>query len=452
MLALAPFRSKAAGLPDLLNFAALIDDGVVLGKDGSLMAGFFFRGDDAASATTEERNYLTALVNQYLARFGSGWAMWMDAARLPSPGYPAPEKSHFPEPVTALIDAERRAAFEAKDALFETEYALILQFLPPTRRDSRVGELVYDDEGRDDSNPADRLLAEFKKKIDDLQDGLGDLLHMRRMGSIVVSKPPGEREEAYESDELVNYLHFALTNEPIALRIPDCPMYLDAWLGFHELWPGDTPKLGKKFISCVAIEGFPGHSYPGILDMLDGLPLAYRWSSRFIFLEQHEAIAALNRYRLKWQQKIRGFWSQVMKSQKGMVNTDALEMSRQTEVAINDAKSGLVAYGYYTPVIVLMSESRTVLEDQARHVKRELERRGFGARVESVNALEAWLGSLPGQTFPNVRRPLVHTLNLADLLPLASVWPGLRENPCEFYPAGSPRSCRRSPPVTRRSG
>ena len=438
MLALAPFRSKAAALPDLLNYAALIDEGVVLGKDGSLMAGFFFRGDDSASATTSERNYLTALVNQYLARFGSGWALWTDAARLASPGYPAPEKSHFPDPITALIDAERRAAFEAQDVLFETEYALILQYLPPTRRDTKVSELVYDDDDRDDSSPADRLLAEFKKKMDDLHDGLGDLLHMRRMGTINVSERVGSEELTYESDELVNYLHFVLTNDPIALRIPDCPMYLDAWLGFPELWPGDTPKLGKKFISCVAIDGFPGHSYPGILDMLDGLPLAYRWSSRFIFLEQHEAIAALNRYRLKWQQKIRGFWSQVMKSQKGMVNTDALDMAIQTEVAINDAKSGLIAYGYYTPVVVLMHENRTFLEEQARHVKRELERKGFGARVESVNALEAWLGSLPGQTFPNVRRPLVHTLNLADLLPLASVWPGLRENPCEFYPAGSP--------------
>lgn len=438
MLALAPFRSKAAALPDLLNYAALIDEGVVLGKDGSLMAGFFFRGDDSASATTSERNYLTALFNQYLARFGSGWALWTDAARLASPGYPAPEKSHFPDPITALIDAERRAAFEAQDVLFETEYALILQYLPPTRRDTKVSELVYDDDDRDDSSPADRLLAEFKKKMDDLHDGLGDLLHMRRMGTINVSERVGSEELTYESDELVNYLHFVLTNDPIALRIPDCPMYLDAWLGFPELWPGDTPKLGKKFISCVAIDGFPGHSYPGILDMLDGLPLAYRWSSRFIFLEQHEAIAALNRYRLKWQQKIRGFWSQVMKSQKGMVNTDALDMAIQTEVAINDAKSGLIAYGYYTPVVVLMHENRTFLEEQARHVKRELERKGFGARVESVNALEAWLGSLPGQTFPNVRRPLVHTLNLADLLPLASVWPGLRENPCEFYPAGSP--------------
>jgi len=434
MLALAPFRSKAAGLPDLLNYAALVDEGVVLGKDGSLLAGFFFRGDDAASATNADRNYLTALVNNYLARFGSGWALWSDAARLPSPGYPAPELSHFPEPITALIDAERREMFERQDVHFETEYALVLQYLPPTRRDSKLGELVYDDDGRDDTSPADRLLTDFKKRLFDLQDGLGDLLHMRRMGNITI----GEGDDQYNSDELINYLHFTVTGKPAALRIPDCPMYLDAWLGYPELWPGDTPKFGDKFIACVAIDGFPGSSYPGILDMLDGLPLAYRWSSRFIFLEQHEAVAALNRYRLKWQQKIRGFWSQVMKSQKGMVNTDAQDMTRQTEAAINDAKSGLVAYGYYTPVVVLMHEDRRFLEEQARYVRREIERKGFAARIETVNALEAWLGSLPGQTYPNIRRPLVHTLNLADLLPLASVWPGLRENPCDLYPAGSP--------------
>ena len=434
MLALAPFRSKAAGLPDLLNYAALIDEGVVLGKDGSLMAGFFFRGDDAASAVTSERNYLTALVNQYLSRFDGGWSLWTDASRLPSPGYPQPEESFFPEPVTAMIDAERRASFVADHALFESEYALILTYLPPSRRDSKLSEMVYDDDGIDDTNPADRLLADFKKKLDDLQDGLGDLLHMRRMGTIKV----GEDDDTYESDELVNYLHYTLTNEPIALRIPDFPMYLDAWLGYPALWPGDTPKVGDKFVSCVAIEGFPGNSYPGILDMLDTLPMSYRWSSRFIFLEQQEAIAALNRYRLKWQQKIRGFWSQVMKSQKGMINTDALKMAQESEVAINDAKSGLVAYGYYTPVIVLMHEDRAFLAEQSRYVKRELERKGFAARVESVNAVEAWLGTLPGHTFPNVRRPLVHTLNLADLLPLASLWPGLRENPCNLYPAGSP--------------
>src|SRR5271157_1249405 len=46
---------RTPGTADLLNYAALIDDGLVLCKDGSLLAGFFFRGPDQESATPEER-------------------------------------------------------------------------------------------------------------------------------------------------------------------------------------------------------------------------------------------------------------------------------------------------------------------------------------------------------------------------------------------------------------
>ncbi len=48
------------------------------------------------------------------------------------------------------------------------------------------------------------------------------------------------------------------------------------------------------------------------------------------------------------------------------------------------------------------------------------------------------MGSLPGHCVPNVRRPPIHTTNLADLLPLASPWQGSDHNPCPFYPANSP--------------
>ena len=40
---LKEFRSQAQGLPDLLPWAALIDNGVVLTKSGGLLAGFEFR-------------------------------------------------------------------------------------------------------------------------------------------------------------------------------------------------------------------------------------------------------------------------------------------------------------------------------------------------------------------------------------------------------------------------
>ena len=38
----------------------------------------------------------------------------------------------------------------------------------------------------------------------------------------------------------------------------------------------------------------------------------------------------------------------------------------------------------------------------------------------------------------DVRKPLVHTQNLADILPLTTVWSGLAVNPCPYYPPETP--------------
>ena len=63
---------------------------------------------------------------------------------------------------------------------------------------------------------------------------------------------------------------------------------------------------------------------------------------------------------------------------------------------------------------------------------------GFSCRVETINAVEAWRGSLPGDGYSNMRRIMLHTLNLADMLPITSVWAGLRENPSAMMPKHSP--------------
>jgi type IV secretion system protein VirB4 len=439
MLALKPFRDKAAGLADLLNWSHLVDSGIVLCKDGSLLAGWFYRAPDIASSTDGERNWLSARVNAALSRLGAGWASWVDAVRLPSSSYPAAERSHFPDPISRLVDAERRQQFLREGVHYEGEYAVVVQYTPPLRRKGKLADVIYDDDASDVVSPASRILEQFKKALADLEDAFGDAVNLRRMESYDHVCSAGR---AHLRDHLVNYLHFTLTGEETALNIPPAGAYLDAVIGGRELWPGDTPRLGStidgRFICCVAIEGFPQESFPGILDALDHLPIAFRWTTRMIYLDQHETLAELRKYRRKWKQQVRGFWTQVFKMQGGSVNEDAVTMTGQAEAAIADASSAQVAFGYYTPVIVIMDEDRTKLIEFARLVVREITREGFSARIETVNAMEAWLGSLPGHTVPNVRRPMIHTGNLADLLPLAGVWTGQAENPCPFYPPASP--------------
>ncbi len=61
---------------------------------------------------------------------------------------------------------------------------------------------------------------------------------------------------------------------------------------------------------------------------------------------------------------------------------------------------------------------------KAAAVQRVIDGVGLVSKIETVNAVEAWLGSLPGHAYADVRRPVIGSLNLCDLIPLSSVWPG----------------------------
>src|SRR3546814_4001659 len=87
-----------------------------------------------------------------------------------------------------------------------------------------------------------------------------------------------------------------------------------------------------------------------------------------------------------------------------------------------------VAFGYLTTTITVADTDRTRADEKVRAVERIVNGLGFTTIRESVNAVEAWLGSLPGHVYANVRQPLVHTLNLAHLMPLSSVWAGPGRN------------------------
>ena len=96
-------RSQAPGVADLLNWAAVADDGIIVNKDGSLMAAWLYRGNDNASATNAERNSVSHYINSALNQLGSGWMIHVDAVRRPSPAYSNPAFSHFPDQASRVI-------------------------------------------------------------------------------------------------------------------------------------------------------------------------------------------------------------------------------------------------------------------------------------------------------------------------------------------------------------
>lgn len=431
------FRSKDAGMADLLNYAAMVDDGVIVGKNGSFMAAWLYSGDDNASSTDQQREMVSFRINQALAGLGNGWMIHVDAPRRPAPNYSERGLSHFPDPITELIDEERRQLFEGLGTMYEGYFVITATFFPPMLAEQKFTELMFDD---DRPNPTQKartadLIEKFKRDVVSFESRLGAALKLTRLRGHDVMNEDGS---TVTQCDFLRWLQFCATgvNQPIIL--PSNPMYLDSIIGGQEMWTGVVPRIGRKFVQTVSIDGFPLESTPGVLSALSELPTEYRWSTRFIFMDTHEAIKHLEKFRKKWRQKVRGFFDQVFQTNSGKIDQDALSMVEDADHAMAEVNSGLVAQGYYTSVVVLMDDDRDKVELSARQLEKAITAIGFGARIETINNLEAFFGSLPGHGVENVRRPIINTMNLADLMPTSSIWTGLNFAPCPMYPPLSP--------------
>jgi type IV secretion system protein TrbE len=300
---------------------------VLLLKDGSLMSGWYFAGPDSESATDYERNELSRQINAILARLGSGWMIQVDAVRIPTADCPSEDRCNFPEAVSRAIDAERRAHFVREKGHFESRHAIVLTYRPPEAKKTALSKYVYSDEASRKQTYADTVLLFFKNAIREFEQYFANSVSIRRMLARDAAERGGERVGRY--DELLQFVRFCITGESHPVRLPDVPMYLD-WVATAELQHGLTPKIEDRFLGVVAIDGLPAESWPGILNSLDLMPLSYRWSSRFIFLDAEEARQKLERTRKKWQQKVRPFFDQLFQTQSRSVDQDAMTMVAET--------------------------------------------------------------------------------------------------------------------------
>src|SRR6202795_1223004 len=188
-------RASPRGLADLLLPHALIDDGILLQQDGSLLTGWTYRGPDMMSAAPAEMDALSARLNSVL-RLGSGWMLQCDAVRSRAPGYP--EQGAFPDGVTRVIDDERRQQFMQEGAHFESEYFLTLTYLPPMEAEERAKGWMFDGLGEfSTSRAAAQVLERFRSRVDAFENVFGQLFRTERLKRIAASDSVG-RGQSYD--------------------------------------------------------------------------------------------------------------------------------------------------------------------------------------------------------------------------------------------------------------
>ena len=401
-------------LSDLVVWGALIAPGIVLNKDGSLQTTFRFRGPDLDSATTTELAATMARINNALRRLGSGWALHVEARRRVSNDYP----DMIEEPPAAwLIDEERRQLFAESGTKLVSEYFLTLSYLIPEDRAGKASGWLFENKPASPSLRIGEQISTYRETVRQITDLLGTVLPMI---------------EPLDDGATLTYLHDCISWAHIDVRPPESVQLLDSFIYDTDLLPGLEPMLGDRWIKLLAIHGFPTATVPALLDRLNSLPIEYRWTSRFLFLGKQDAETELTRLQRQWFAKRKSLGrlliEMLSKEESGLINTDALNKAADADAALTELAEESVGFGYFTPVVMVWDQDRERAADKLAMVKREVDGLGLVSKEESFNALDAWLSTLPGHNFRNVRRPIVSSLNLTHMLPLSAVWTGERWN------------------------
>ena len=410
MMNLTEYRRSISHLADFLPWAALVDEGIVLNKDGSFQRTAKFRGPDLDSAVPAELVGVAGRLNNALRRLRSGWAVFVEAQRYPASQYP---QGHFPDVASALVDVERRAEFEQEGAHYESNYFLTFLYLPPPEDTARAEGFLY--EGRDRRQDADARQVQY-----------GFVDRTDRVLGLVEGFMPELRW--IDDEETLTYLHSTVSTKRQRVRVPEIPVYLDAVLADQPLTGGLEPMLGSSHLRVLTVIGFPTVTTPGILDELNRLAFPYRWSTRAIMLDKTDATRLLTKIRRQWfakRKSIAAILKEAMTNEAStLLDTDAHNKAMDADAALQELGSDAIGQAFVTSTVTVWDDDISVADEKLRLVEKVIQGRDFTCMAESVNAVEAWLGSLPGHAYANVRQPPVSTLNLAHMIPLSAVWAG----------------------------
>jgi len=435
MFSLAPYAHTPNRLEDYLPWAMLVAPAIVLNKDGSFQATARFRGPDVRSSTPEELVAFTARANNVFRRLGHGWAVYIEADRREITDYP---DGAFEDDLSRLIDSERAAQFEQAGAQFETVHHLTLQWTPPPDAHAKASAFFFEiDQKKAISSPPrrrDKQTRAADKTALDRRVAREALDTFQRSVAQAFGMFEGVVAEFHRlsDDETLSYLKRQISPRATNVRAPAGTAFLDGVLCDAPLVGGIAPMLGKKHLRVLTIKGFPPFTHPGVLDDLSASAMTWRWMTRFVCLGGEEAERELVKWRRLWFSKHKSMGALIKemltKEAATFANPDAIAKSEEVDQALQELGSELVGFGFLTSTLVVMGATPEEADEKLRTAERIIASRGFVTIAESLNAVEAWLSSLAGHAYANVRHPMVSTLNLSHIAPLSTAWAGDARN------------------------
>lgn len=407
---LKEYSEEKGKLSSYVPWICLIDKGVVLNKNGTLQKTLKYRGYDLDSSTVYELKNINAKLNDVIKRLGQGWSLNVEARRKRCTDYIEAKNEIL---AIDIIEKERKLNF-LENEHFESEYYLTIVQLIPTDNSKKVGEIFL--EYAKKSEILDKTLENFNKEFKKI---------LNLFKEIFLEVTELDDEETY------TYLHSCVSVKKDKVIVPEIPYAMANYLCDSDLVGGLKPKLRGKEIRCISIQGFPNYTVPGFFDVLNRLNIPYRWITRFLMLSKLEALSKMERkyknifsQRLSLFQRVYAELTGEKEENSRKLNEDALNKANEVRTQIALTTGDYVSQGFYTCTLIVDGDSIDEVEERVDVISKTINNMGFITIEESINSVEAFLGSIPGNITNNIRMPILNTITLSHLLPVSSVWGG----------------------------
>lgn len=399
-------------------FVGKKEEGIVFLKSQALMRCYEFVMPDMDSVDIAFLNSVSWSVNEALKKLDDGWSVHFECQRILTGEYPGSEWSN---PCGYLIDKRREETFVNYGEHFVNRYIMTLTKHIKDDIYAKANKLLYkssNEKGQDYFN-----WAECEKEIELFRGSTNEILSYIN---------PSVRIMPLNNDQCTSYLHSTVSTCPTQPKAPLSPQFFDAFITDCDYQGGNVMKLGDVFCPIIAIKAYPNSTFPNQFSALTNCNVELRWVTRFIGLDKQKAHEELEHYQKRYHGEQKS-WKQAlgevaMDYESSRTDPQASSDEADVESAMVDAGKDIVSFGYYTMNVMVMDKNYDIAMQKASYVMGLINKSGFGSKIEKFNNLQAFQGMMPGNVNENIRRPIMSTGNVAQIIPLSSMWQGNKRN------------------------
>lgn len=436
-------RRAAKSYAELLPWFGLIAPGLVLCQDGSLLAGFAYKGEDVEGKEDFTVDQGIDMLQTALRTLNDRCTLWTVQERRFTSGY---LKNEFSNPIAQLIDKQwERACSERRNARL-TQHLFVSYNFPNKSEaffEALRAELIEHDGQvlKAFGGLMKRRLSE-KGAIARVRGQLAEMAHEfeKVLGTFggVIERTMGFRrlQDADFLGEL--YVRANLASPAGPVNPPPHLAYLNTTLAAdtverqHDVLKFKGP-VKTTYVAALSTTGTPQEAHAHHVDQLMAQDCEYVLVQSFRVLDRLPAEKAIQSAEMFYRSEVKSVATRVaerlfdMTSEK--VNTGNLHLAQDAQDALVELTAGDVAYGYYNMTLLALGESPKHAEAAADLLGSSLRASGFTVVRERHGLMSALLTTFPGNPNATLRWRLASTANLADLAPIRTITQGESTHP-----------------------